>query len=82
MKTGCESVLRNRVSGAEELQAEYFGDASTGGSGRGVDGDVGWCGSVRTRRARMEPRTGARQLYSHCFFNHKVINSLINKPLF
>lgn len=78
MKTGCKSVLRDRVSGAEELQAKYSGDAGAGGGGRGVVGDVGWCGGVRTRRARMEPRTRARQLYSYCFFNYKVIHVIIN----
>lgn len=74
MKTGCESVLRDRLSGAEELQAEHPGDARVGGSGCGLDGDVGWCGGLCTRRARMEPRTRARQLYSYCFLNHKVIH--------
>lgn len=73
-------MLRDRVLGAEELQAEYSGNARAGGGGRSADGDVGRCGGVRTRRARMEPRTCARQLYSYCFFNHKVIHVFLNKP--
>lgn len=79
MKTGCESVLRDRVSGTEELQAKYSGDARASGGGRGIDGDVGRCGGVRTRRARMEPRPRACQLHSYCFFNNKVIDALFHK---
>lgn len=69
-------MLCNRISGPEELQAEYIGTARAGGSGRCANGHVGGRGGVRARRARLEPRARARQFYTHFFSNNKVCMTL------
>lgn len=72
MQTGSKLVLRDRVLSAEELQAEHLGAARAGGGGRRAHGAVGRRGGVRARRAGLEPRARARQLYTYCVSYYKV----------
>lgn len=63
-------MLRDRVPGSERVQTEHLGASSAGGGGRGADGHVGWRGSVRARRAHLEPRNTTRQLHSYHILGH------------